>query len=166
MKNRSVRNLVFMALFAALTTVATISGKIPIPNGYFNLGEIMIYTAALTLGPVVGGVAGALGGAIADIFGGYMIPWAPITFVLKGLEGYIVGKLGYEKGMKRVLAIMIGGLVILIGYPLASGFIYGWPGIFTELYVDIAQVLSGGIIAIPLSKALRGILKNEGHNWG
>lgn len=162
MKNLSAKKLVFMALFAAATTVATYSFRIPFAHGYFNLGEVMIYTAALTFGPLVGGFAGGLGAAIADIYAGYMIPWAPITFVVKGLEGYLVGRLGHgKKAAGRTLAVLIGGLAILIGYPVATGFLYGWPAALPELYMDLVQLVVGGAVAIPLSATLRGIFADE-----
>ncbi|AZR74555.1 hypothetical protein BBF96_14860 [Anoxybacter fermentans] len=162
MKNISAKKLVFMALFAAATTVATMLIKIPSAKGYFNLGEIMIYTAALTFGPMVGGVAGGLGAALADLFSGYMLPWAPITFVVKGIEGYLVGKLGYGRNTGgKIVAILLGGLAILIGYPAASAILYGWPAALTELYIDIIQVVVGGVVAIPLSNALRKIFAEE-----
>lgn len=162
MRDLSVKKLVFMALFAAATAVATYFLKVPFAHGYFNLGEIMIYTAALTFGPVVGGFAGGLGAAIADIYSGFMVPWAPITFVVKGLEGYITGRIGYgKKGKSSILAICLGGLTIVIGYPLAAGLLYGWPAIFPEMYMDIIQVLVGGAIALPLSRTLRRILSEE-----
>src|SRR3989337_484536 len=43
-------------VFAALVCVVTISFtvSVPVTSGYFNLGEALIYVAALTFGPVVG----------------------------------------------------------------------------------------------------------------
>lgn len=165
MKGISTKRLVLTALFAAATTVATYIIRFPFAHGFLNLGETIIYTAALTLGPVVGGVAGGLGAALADIFAGYMIPWAPITFVVKGIEGYLVGKFGYDRKVRGgMIAILIGGSAILIGYPVATGLLYDWPAALLELYMDIAQVVSGGIVAIPLSMTLRKILQDEGIN--
>lgn len=165
MKGISTKRLVLTALFAAATTVATYLLRIPFAHGFLNFGEIIIYAAALTLGPMVGGIAGGLGAALADIFAGYMIPWAPITFVVKGIEGYFVGKLGYGRGIGGgVIAVLVGGFAILIGYPVAAGLLYGWPAALPELYIDIAQVISGGIVALPLSVTLRKILQDEGIN--
>jgi len=82
------------AVFAALVFVGTYSFVINIPatGGYFNLGEIVIYVAALVFGPLVGGVAGGVGAAISDAL--VAPPFAPGTLVIKGLEGAIVGFLG------------------------------------------------------------------------
>ncbi len=63
---------------------------IPIPatSGYFNLGETLIYVAALLFGPFVGAAAGA-GATIADAL---VAPqYAPGTFTIKAIEGLLVG---------------------------------------------------------------------------
>src|SRR6056297_4201811 len=87
------RSLSFLALFIAFTAVATYL-HIPGPSSsYFNLGEVAIYTIALTFGAKAGGIAGAAGSALMDIILGYSI-WAPFTFLIKGLEGWMVGKIG------------------------------------------------------------------------
>src|SRR3989304_9472385 len=81
-------------VFAALVCVVTISFTVTIPvtGGYFNLGESLIYVAALTFGPVVGALAGGVGAAIADML---LAPiFAPGTLVIKGIEGALVGVLG------------------------------------------------------------------------
>lgn len=162
MEQTSTKKLVYMALFAAATAVATYAIRIPFAHGYFNLGEIMIYTAALAFGPMVGGVAGGLGAALADMYAGYLLPWAPITFIVKGLEGYLVGRFGNKRNLRgRILAIVIGGLVVIIGYPLASGLLYGWPAVLPEFYMDIVQVTVGGLVALPLSKTLQKIFEEE-----
>lgn len=156
MKQISVKRLVMIALFAAATTVATVLFRIPFARGYFNLGEIMIFTTALLFGPVIGGVAGAIGAALADLYAGFFLPWGPITFVLKGLEGYLVGRLGQNKQLGgKVIAVLTGGLVIIIGYPLAAALLYGWPAFLPELYMDLVQVSIGAIVAIPLSNMLQ-----------
>lgn len=51
------------AVFAALVCVATLALTLGIPatGGYFNIGEIVIYVAALLFGPIVGALAGGVG---------------------------------------------------------------------------------------------------------
>lgn len=155
MKQLSVKKLVMIALFAAATTVATMLLRIPFARGYFNLGEIMIFTTALLFGPMIGGIAGALGAALADLFAGFFLPWGPITFLLKGLEGYLVGRFGQNRQLGgKIIAVLVGGLVIIIGYPLATALLYGWPAFLPELYMDLVQVSIGAIVAIPLSNML------------
>ena len=82
---------VFTAFVAAATSVFSVT--IPATNGYFNVGEIMVYTSALLMGPYVGAFAGGVGSMISDLSLGYPY-YAPGTLVIKGLEGFLVGYLG------------------------------------------------------------------------
>jgi uncharacterized membrane protein len=109
---------VFAALVAAATSVLNIS--IPSTKGYFNLGDMMVYTAAILTGPLVGGLAGGVGSALSDAYLGYF-NFAPGTLVIKGLEGLIVGYLFrrrdshlVEKHWKAVTLVMSGVLFLLI----------------------------------------------------
>jgi uncharacterized membrane protein len=109
---------VFAALVAAATSVLNIS--IPSTKGYFNLGDMMVYTAAILTGPLVGGLAGGVGSALSDTYLGYY-NFAPGTLVVKGLEGLIVGYLlkkrnssTIEKHWKAITLVMSAVLFLLI----------------------------------------------------
>lgn len=52
MKNASLRKIIFAALMAALTTVATMIIRIPTPTqGYIHLGDGMVLLCGALLGP-------------------------------------------------------------------------------------------------------------------
>ena len=71
-KQKAVIQLSLMATMSALVTVGTLIVQIPNGmGGYFNVGDVMIFVAALTFNPFVGGVAGGLGSALADIMLGF-----------------------------------------------------------------------------------------------
>ncbi len=82
------------ALFTGLVYVATVMFQVyqPATGGYFNLGESAIYLAALLTSPLVAGVAGGVGSALADATTGYGI-FAPGTLVIKFVEGFVAGVL-------------------------------------------------------------------------
>ena len=88
----STRKLALLALLTALVAAATRVIQIPTPatKGYVNLGDGMIFVAALLFGGSIGGIAGGIGSALADILGGYA-NWALPTLIIKGLEGLLVG---------------------------------------------------------------------------
>lgn len=145
-----------MGLFVAAVVVATMI-KSPTFLGaiYFNMGESMIYLAALLLGRNMGAIAGGIGAAMGDILLGYPV-WAPITFILKGLEGDLVGAASKGKSLKSdILAVCAGAPVIIIGYALTAGLFYGKEAILPELLIDITQVTVGALVAIPLARSLR-----------
>jgi len=85
------------ALFAGLVAVATMI-HVPMPGYriYFNLGEGALYCIALLMGSKYGAICGGIGGALADIVLGYPL-WAPFTFLIKGIEGFLVGKMRHNR---------------------------------------------------------------------
>jgi uncharacterized membrane protein len=118
------------AMFTALVCAFTISIQLYIPatRGYFNVGEVMVYTAALVGGPFVGAFAGGVGSMLADIATGFAY-YAPGTLVVKGLEGLIVGWLARQRLFRtprawRALSTAIGvavGLALLSIAPIYVG---------------------------------------------
>jgi uncharacterized membrane protein len=150
------------AIFAALVTVATLLFVIPIPatSGYFNLGETLIYVAALLFGPVVGTIAGA-GASIADVL--VAAQYAPGTFTIKAIEGFLVGFLTKKlnKKIKNLticasVAIIIGGFEMVAGYFLYETLALSYPIALAaaEVPFNIAQMLIGLVIAVPIVHAV------------
>jgi uncharacterized membrane protein len=154
-----IKKLAFMGLFSALLVVSTVVLRFPVPtfNLYFNLGEAIIYLTALLYGGTTGALIGGVGSALADIIGGYPV-WAPITFVIKGLEGYIVGSVARKN---RYLAVILGGITMMIGYALAAGILYGIGAVPVELAGDFVQVSAGAVISLFLHSRLKDISFND-----
>ncbi|MEM1558322.1 MAG: ECF transporter S component [Thermoproteota archaeon] len=115
------------AISIALVFIATssISIYIPATRGYFNLGDSMIFLTAILFGPIVGGMAGGIGSMLSDVFLGYTV-YAPATLVVKGIEGFITGKLykiiiSREKTGKAWLAMMLFFMpVVILGIIIAA----------------------------------------------
>src|SRR5207237_6476396 len=74
------------AVFTALVFLSTYLFQIPIPatQGYFNLGDIMIFITSLTFGPTVGGLAGEIGSFLSDDLVGFGT-FAWINLIMNGL---------------------------------------------------------------------------------
>lgn len=167
MRNYSVKKLVLNGLMIALVFLTTYFTRIPtpLPGGYFNLGDAVIMLAAVFLGPVGGLVAGAIGSGLADLAAGAFL-FAPITLVVKGLEGLIVGLLaakyqkktvnqqeaGASSHYRLILAVVVGAIIMVVGYFSAEAFVlgffdeaFGWMAAVTELLPNIIQ---GGLSAV------------------
>ena len=157
--DKGIKTLAFKGLFCALLVVATVIIRFPVPtfNLYFNLGEAVIYLTALLYGGTTGAFIGGVGSALADIIGGYPV-WAPITFVIKGLEGFIVGTVAKNN---RYLGILLGAITMMTGYALAAGILYGVGAVPVELAGDFFQVSVGGAIALFLYDRLKNISFND-----
>lgn len=157
--SRMAAKLTLAAGLAATTTVATMLIQIPIPptRGYLNFGEILVFTSALLFGRFVGGLAGGIGSAMADIITGYGY-FAPYTLIIKGLEGFLAGAIRDGKSTRRdLLGWFVGAVAMVTGYFLVEAYVMGFgvPAALVEVPSNTIQVLSGAVIAIPLARGLR-----------
>ncbi len=156
-QRNNVIRLALIIVMTALTTVGTLFIRIPNPmGGYFNFGDVMVFVSALTFGPIVGGFAGGIGSAIADMIGFplFAIP----TLIIKGLEGFLSGSLTNHKQIHRdVLAVIFAGVEMVVGYFIVEYLILQWGLVLalTEIPANIAQIAIGGIIGIPIAYLLR-----------
>jgi len=125
LKNTSTKKIVFTAIGAALVFLGTVAISIYIPEtkGYFNIGESMVYTIALLFGPTIGGVAGGLGSALADIALGYY-HYAPATFVIKFIEGFLAGYIYYKLKKYSEKKLTIIGFIIPVGLVALGTYYY------------------------------------------
>ena len=98
-KATDIRTLSMAALFAALCYIGFTYCKIDIPVGMektaFHLGNVFCVLAALFLGGMWGGMAGAVGMTIADLTTSYVTS-APKTFLLKLCIGLITGFVAHK----------------------------------------------------------------------
>ncbi len=144
---------------AATTTVATMLIQIPIPatRGYLNFGEIMVFVSALLFGRFVGGIAGGVGSSLADIITGYAY-YAPYTLIIKGVEGFLAGTIADGKSSRRdVMGWLVGAVAMVSGYFLTQVYVMGFGVVAAsvELPINMIQVASGAIVAVPLARGLR-----------
>ena len=100
-RKQTVIKLAQTALLAALCFVSFtfLQIKIPMPGGdatSLHIGNAFCVLAALLLGGVYGGLAGAIGMTIADILDPIYIDGAPKTFILKFCIGLIVGLVAHR----------------------------------------------------------------------
>lgn len=159
--NLSTRQIAIIAIMAALTMVATlISVNFAPTGGYFNFGDVIVVTSALLFGSVIGGITGGLGSALADIYLGYGV-FAPFTFVVKGCEGFVIGYLaGGKKDVpmsRKIIAWLIGGIIIIAGYWISEVYFLGigTAAATTEaLTINILQAIVS-VLGIPISDQVR-----------
>ena len=96
----NIHTLTMAAMLAALSYVGFAFFQIKIPVGdsstSFHLGNVFCVLAALLIGPVWGGLAGAVGMTIGDLLDPVYITSAPKTFVLKMGIGLIAGLVAHK----------------------------------------------------------------------
>lgn len=166
MQKMSVKSFVLSGMMIALVFLVTKFLGFASPFGYFNLGDAVIMTIAVLLGRNRGFIAGAIGSALSDVLTPGYIMFAPLTFVVKGLEGYVVGSIvhpGQENIRRtRIIAVIAGACIMIAGYFLGETFLlnlvdktYGFPYAIKEL---VATNIPQGALSSVLSYALTAIL--------
>ena len=187
MKNEKLQKIALTGVFAALSYVVFtfLQFKIPLPGGdatSIHLGNAVCVLGALILGGPLGGLGGAIGMTIGDLFDPVYVIYAPKTFILKLCIGLITGTVAHRLGhithltdkkriARRVALASLSGLLFntvfdpLVGY-VYKIFILGKPAAEVTLAWNIAStsintVLSA-IVAVTVYMALLPSLKKAG----
>ena len=185
-KTTDVRTLSMAALFAALCYIGFTYCKIDIPVGMektaFHLGNVFCVLAALFLGGMWGGMAGAVGMTIADLTTAYVTS-APKTFLLKLCIGLITGfvahkifKLSQDKEDRKipltaataiscaagmafnVVADPLGGYfykMYVLGVPQEAANIWAKIGAVTTSVNAVVAVIAATVLYMALRKAMK-----------
>lgn len=177
MSRRSV-DLVDTVVFLVAVYAVTIATAVyqPATGGYFNLGEAVIYLAAIVSGPLTAAIAGGVGAALADLSTGYGI-FAPGTLVIKFAEGYLAGVLvnrlrgrwlhaagagvgAFYAALLMVFALYYWAGEVYVGPEEFLGKEVSSPSVYlgTTLWVVLAALL-GALIAYAVQRRILGSLE-------
>lgn len=104
--NTKIRKIVFASMFAVINYVAFTYGKITIPitadnSTAIHIANAIVVLSAWFLGPIYGGLSGAIGLSIADLLDPRYISTAPRTFITKFLIGFIAGKIARKMKLQE-----------------------------------------------------------------
>lgn len=144
------RKITIYALSIALVFIATVALNIQMGTSLTNLGDAFIFLVASLFGPIAGLLSGSIGSSLADIALGWGHT-ALYTFIIKGIEGLVVGllsniirkkefKLSYN--IYLFLFSIFGCLIMIGGYFLAEAFMYGSMEVaLVSIYTNILQAL-------------------------
>nr|WP_300005953.1 ECF transporter S component [Tissierella sp.] len=166
MREDRTKTITKVSILIALTVIMTIVIMIPIVggNGYVNLGDMVIFISAMMLGGKWAFLVGGIGSFLADIFLGYTL-YAPASFVIKGLEGFIAASLIKSKlGEKyRLISTLIAGVWMALGYYIFEIFLYGPGPALLSVPANLIQGVVGALAANLVFKGLTAakILKEE-----
>ena len=98
--NEQIVKIVLAGLIGALAYVTFAFLRIDIPIGTsstaIHLGNAIVVLGALLIGGVYGGIGGAIGLSISDLFSAKYVTSAPKTFLMKFLIGLIAGFIAHK----------------------------------------------------------------------
>lgn len=168
-QKNTTRDLVETALLIALVFIATrfINIRLPIASsgGLVHLGNTMLFIAAIVFGKKKGAIAGAFGMALFDLLSEWAI-WAPFTFVVRGIMGYIIGRIAWSNGKNgnnittNIIAIVLSGIWMIFGYYITEIILYGnHIKAMASIPGNITQIIIGMIIGIPVAQILKKHIK-------
>jgi uncharacterized membrane protein len=182
LRNKNLTFIIDVALFAALAYIAVSLLHIPYGRGgVLHLGDSVIFIAAALLGKKKAALAAALGMTTFNLLSPYAV-YAPYTFVIKGVMGYIAGYIAYRKDyegrnlLNNAFAFATAGAWMILGYYLTAALMASYllggsdvtfgAALVTALVAipgDIIQVVGGMVIALPIIQALKKtpFLKNR-----
>ena len=183
----SVQRLTAIAMLAALSYVVFTYGqiKISLSGGdatSIHLGNAVCVLGALLMGGFAGGLGGAIGMTIGDLFDPIYVVYAPKTFLLKLCIGLITGLIAHRLGkidesedpkhiFKWSLLASIGGLLFNVIFDPLVGYLYklvilGKPAAELTLAWNVAATSINAVIstvaAVALYAALRPALRRAG----
>lgn len=182
-----IQKIVFTGVIAALSYVVFtfLQIKITLPGGdatSIHLGNAVCVLGALLLGGAYGGLGGAVGMTIGDLFDPIYVVYAPKTFILKFCIGVITGLIAHKLGhistetdtkwvFKWTTAAAIGGLLFNVIFDPLVGYFYklailGKPAAEITLAWNIASTsinaVTSAIVSVAIYMALRPALKKSG----
>lgn len=187
MRNTKVQKIVMVGLIAALSYVifTFCQIKIQLPGGdatSIHLGNAVCVLGALLLGGFYGGLGGAIGMTIGDLFDPIYVVYAPKTFILKLCIGLITGFVAHRLGhitassdkkhiFKWTLIATVCGLLFNVIFDPLIGYYYkllilGKPAAEVTLVWNIASTsinaVTSAIVAVAAYMALRPALRKSG----
>jgi len=159
------RDLVICSLLTAMVFIATRFMNIRLPvsvnGGLIHLGNTILFMSAIVFGKNKGAIAGAFGMGLFDILSGWML-WAPFTFIIRGVMGYITGHVAYLNNKNgnslvyNIMGILAASIFMIVGYYITEVILYGnIMAPITSIPGNIIQLAVGAVVAIPLSAALK-----------
>ena len=127
-KNHPTKWLTVTAMLMAMN-VALSSFGVPVPGGHLYLNDIVIDTAAILLDPLAAFAVGGIGAFIGDALF-YPAPMF-VSLVTHGLQAVVISLRSNRKGCKHsvnaLIGVVLGALIMVIGYTLGRAFIYSTP---------------------------------------
>ncbi|MGD9049004.1 MAG: ECF transporter S component, partial [Anaerolineae bacterium] len=79
------------------------------------------------------------------------------SLLIHGTQGWVAGWIStrWQDTKGLVLASVIGGAIVVVGYLIAGTFFLGFGVALSEVPLNIIQVTVGAILAVPLFAAVR-----------
>ncbi len=152
-KSNATLAICVTALFMALNIMMSSFG-LPVPGGHLYLNDVIICTAAILLRDAKAAfIVGGVGAFLGDLFF-YPTPMF-VSLVTHGLQAVVICLLAHKGGKVTykgaILGVLLGAVIMVVGYSLGRAFIYSTPHYaYIKLPYQILQAVVGAIGGIVL----------------
>ncbi len=161
MHKKSLLTITYTAIFTAIILLSTtlIKFSTGLGQGYIHFGDCFIYISACVLPFPYCLIAGALGGALADILGGYAV-WATPTAIIKILIvlPFALACRNNESNKilnkRTVLMPVISGAITILGYFIAECVLYSVASATLSIIGNSIQAVASGVLFYIVATAL------------
>ncbi|MDR3156351.1 MAG: ECF transporter S component [Lactobacillales bacterium] len=175
--NLKSRRLVYLGIWSALTIALGMYVKIQTPVGIFTpMCDVGVFLAAFLFGARGGFVVGARGGFVVGATSGFLIDlfsgapeWMFFSFMIHGFQGFVTGKVAEvntglvnKKELSlgwRIMSLIIGGFVMVVGYACAGSLLYGWRASIVQVPSNIVQTGVGIAVTLVMEVAIKPLRK-------
>ena len=160
-KRESLLKITYTAIFSTIILLSTMLVKFStgLGEGYIHFGDCFIYLSACVLPFPYCLVASAIGGALADILGGYAV-WAIPTAIIKILIAIpfmlICKKSNSAKIMNVKVSLMtvISGIISMLGYFVTECVLYSVASATLSIIGNTIQAVASGLLFVIIATAL------------
>ena len=163
-----IRFITITAMFIALTYVFTafVNIKLPIAanGGLIHLGNVPLFIGAILFGKKTGAIAGGVGMGLFDLLSGWTA-WAPFTFVIVGIMGYVVGAMTekHDQYGWKVAAIFAAFVIKIVGYYIAEIILYGnFVAPMTSVPGNVVQIAVAAVVVLIVIEPIEIAVKKIG----
>ncbi|GAY77127.1 substrate-specific component PdxU of predicted pyridoxine ECF transporter [Sporolactobacillus inulinus] len=182
-KSFGVRDIVLVALFAAVTYLGISALRIPLPAAvgapFIHFGNSLLVLSVLLLGGFRGGLAGAIGLGLFDLLNGYAST-APVTVILAFLVAAIVSGaftllkhqdsplnifiLALVAGVSKIALEFLHGLIekLLLGSAFTPAVVAAFTSLPATAINAISTVIIVTVLYFPLKRDCRSLIQTKG----
>lgn len=156
-KTRTI-DITITAAMAALVFLGTYIFKIPTISGYVHLGDCMILLTVGLFGIKKGAIAGAIGGGLSDLIGGFFY-WVVPTLFIKCMWAFVMGlimhKVMKDKKGGFIVGAVVGGILHIAAYTIVRAAIYGVSTAIIEIPALAFQTVAGIVLGFVIFQLLK-----------
>ena len=162
MATTSTRDITITALLIAVVFICTSYIRVTlVPGmGLVHMGSAALFAASVLFGKHKGAIAGSVGMALFNITSEWII-WAPFTFVIRYVMGYVIGSISHLGGANgrsfwlNILAGLVATLWFIPSTYLAGVVIFGsWAAPIAAITSNLLQALLMYAVGLPIAMVL------------